>query len=425
MAQLILSVLFLDLCLFLHNSTLGNMKILLLVAITSPSFGTSIFGGMKRAFISLFEKKSEPAPNRYAACQRGGSTPSDAAYKNEKFTAISTGGNSDKPIKVYFVRHAESTWNAHSQKSILHQVGLETGLSLRASESLRADVTDAPLSAEGLKKVQEVAKELQPSSEGMCHEVPSSRCEDLKFLAGNPDAQAGRTAVFAVSNLRRAIMTALMVFENRLPNKLQDAALPKVSPIEKFHILSALQEITSNLDSALVSNPGDLPSLSFGTKDSDTCPFEKTEMEKLFDLSCNQGDENKRFSQSIPAGGELMGDSRFTDFCKWAHYQASKGATDLVLVGHSIWLRKFLQSHYSSTGENRNKKDFSDAAAIKSDLLKLSNEAIASFTLHISADGPCQVPPESFYLVRGEFHSRGLLGKTRFYWGKPEEKKGI
>lgn len=172
---------------------------------------------------------------------------------------------------------------------------------------------------------------------------------------------------FAVSNLRRAVMTALIVFKNRIPPpKIESTSQNQVNlqyePIEKMYVLSHLQEITKNTDSTPVTERNNIPwylqdlgwgggrreeetQLNLSTDDNSSlasiCPFKVDQMKDFFVLQCKTRDENK----SLREGSSGDKKARLVKFCEWARDMVSRNPPldTFVLTGHSIWIREFFR----------------------------------------------------------------------------------
>ena len=270
-------------------------------------------------------------------------------------------------VRIFFVRHAESTWNDYT-RSMAYQL----------IANRQAWLTDAHLSRKGLKGGLEVRDWLF-----------GAPCEtrDQCFLAGFPHEQdEQRRVVFATSNLRRAVMTTLIAFWNRLRPET-----PNQVPVSGIHTLSSLQEMVTNIDSQPVTPPKQLPYLTFG---NGRCPFQKEHMRNLFVTDCHIQDEN-----AAPA--EQRRDI-LADFCNWAARQTvAQEASDLVLVGHSIWIRKFFQRFLTHPGPRGPAE-----SALTSELHKMSNEAVLKFDLKFTETGSCEILPATAEFVRGQMSKR-------------------
>ena len=303
----------------------------------------------------------------------------------------------DKTLTVYFLRHAESTWNrftSQHSKLTTHEGWINENV---------PQLTDAHLSGKGIHGALEVRRWLE---NGPC-EDPQGADVDRCFLAGMT-RDPKRKVVFATSNLRRAQFTTMVAFAKRMPGIVAGA----VSKISSMHILSSMQEITSNIDSKPVTPNGEIPWLTF---ENEYCPFRLEDVRNFFVTQCDVQDENR---------AEVKRDT-LMDFCWWARQQAvngrpsvdpeelGTGITDLVLTGHSIWIREFFRrflpveqylpgrwARYYWWGQT----DLLMSAYSQ----KMSNEGIVKFQLRLPADGSCEIVPETAEFVRGGMENRWI-----------------
>ena len=274
----------------------------------------------------------------------------------------------EKTVRMFFIRHAESTWNDYTTTLASHLVA-----------NRQTWLTDAHLSKRGIEGVL-----------GVRDWLFGAPCEtaDQCFLAGKPrEEDEQRRVVFATSNLRRAILTTLIAFWDRITGR--------DNQITEIHTLSSLQEMVTNIDSTPVTPPKQLPYLTFG---NGNCPFVKQDMRNLFVTDCHIQDEN--------AAPEDQKRDILVDFCRWAaHRTVVENATDLVIVGHSIWIRKFFQRFLSAQAQVN-----AYEAGIRSKVHKMSNEAIVRFDLKFDANGACEIVPNTTQMVRGGMKKRfGLV----------------
>jgi hypothetical protein len=150
-----------------------------------------------------------------------------------------------------------------------------------------------------------------------------------------------------------------------------------------------------NTDSVPLNPPTDIPWLSFGGQDDSTCPFKLSEMKNLFKLDCDNKNENVKNNK-----GEMDVRTRLTDFCRWVHnkLQADRDITDLVITGHSMWIRQFFRM-------NAPKKTDETAQNMGDSKLKLTNNAIVQFDLTVGPND-CEIPKGKTYIIDGELTKR-------------------
>ena len=197
-------------------------------------------------------------------------------------------------------------------------------------------------------------------------------------------------SLFVTSNLRRAILTALIVFRDRI----KAAAAPK--KIDQIYIHSALQEDTRNADSTPITPADAIPYLAFDNE----CPYGLNDMKNLFEPVCGNKDENDVMWRAF------KGADRLERFCEWMGNKAAKEKPDnVVIVGHSIWVRKFFneftersKSWFTSTIEDE----------VMSSFKKLSNDGVLKFKVKFDPKGKkkCTILRGQTSLVNGKLQGR-------------------
>lgn len=278
---------------------------------------------------------------------------------------------------MFFIRHGESAWN---DRTVFQTV--------KDRISQPVEFRDTYLSKGGL----DGARKLQQW-------IFSDKCQrDQCFLSGRPfQEDADRRVLFAVSNLRRAILTALIAFEPRIKQSNKDLLM-----IRNMHVLNSLQEITKNIDSDAVTPPYSLPLLSF---DDAQCPFTQKRMADFFITECSEADNKD----------DRLSNSGLDSFCAWlremsvrgeptadASVQAldEDGVTDFVIAGHSMWLRKFFQNYIGKGAANPSE------SGIRSSTKVLSHEAVVKFEVDLPAEGGCTIVPGKTDIIYGGLKNR-------------------
>jgi hypothetical protein len=324
----------------------------------------------------------------YGSCQgysmEGDNPPhkGDASRRSERCDIRKPALKEDVFARVFFVRHAESTWNERGVwKTIKHKIW-----------TAPRRFFDAHLSEEGIAGAMELRDWI---FSGEC--LTADQC----FLRGTPyEDDQMRRVVFATSNLRRAILTALIAFHGRL-----DGTSEERLKIKHMYILSSLQETASNVDSTTVTPPNEIPYLTFSKSQ---CPFKLSSMDRLFITECSEEDNRQH---------RLSGKG-LERFCDWmrdmaidglpttdAHPAALRedGVTDFVLTGHSIWLREFFQKYLEGGGKNSLDKD------IASSTMKVANQSVVKFTVKFPMTGSCVIQSNTSELLHGELKKRYWL----------------
>jgi broad specificity phosphatase PhoE len=192
--------------------------------------------------------------------------------------------------EVYFVRHGESEWNV-LQKSEVHKKLASVFRDIQTNLKGDSSILDAPLSSRGVSQ----CKALRQVMESLLKE---------------------KDAAYVVSNLRRAIQTAIFGF----------AVDQRV-----FHVHSALQESTDKPDG-----------VSFWVPDNTETSIVSAEAENIevyLDLTHNYG--NKSLAKV---------NERLKTF---AEYVFDVDKRTLVVVGHSNFFRRFFERY--SSGLSRTK----------------------------------------------------------------------
>ena len=243
-------------------------------------------------------------------------------------------GAKDKRSKrVVFIRHGESEWN------LVFNVGSKIWVPFKAVAALvretllflRLDdgsvLYDSPLNESGLQQARDL------------DDVFAAFPPD-KAGAGDVAAMADRDAsVLATSNLRRAAQTVALGLRTRL----------ETHGDEKVHCLSALQEISTNIDTLSITPPHKPPVLP-------NVPSHLAAADR-FDVSGNSGNKLLR-------GNGLQ---RMQAFAEWAFKRPEE---TIVVGGHSLFFRSFFRE-FLPCGANPG--DARDS--------KIANGGVVAFTL--------------------------------------------
>ena len=222
-----------------------------------------------------------------------------------------------KTKKLLFLRHGESEWNLVFNKGPKPLIPFKlVAALLREFRMLVAldpgsVLFDSPLNMEGLEQAQELARALKGDAP-----LDGGDAADAEALRG------GGSAVICSSNMRRALQTAAVAFQ-------------RPQPPPRIHILSCLQEISTNVDTVALAAPGEAPLLPRVPPD--------LSFPKRFDASRNAGTKPLRGH-----GGE-----RLRAFCDWA---MARPESTIVVAGHSLWFQSFFREYLPAEAEHDGKR---------------------------------------------------------------------
>lgn len=225
--------------------------------------------------------------------------------------------NATKTKKLLFLRHGESEWNLIFNKGPkpLVPFKLVAALMREARMLLALDpgsvLFDSPLNMEGLEQAQELARVLKGDAP-----LDGGDAADAEALRGAGDC------VICSSNMRRALQTAAVAFQ-------------RPQPPPRIHVLSCLQEISTNIDTISLAAPGEAPLLPRVPPDL-AAP-------KRFDAAANAG--------SKPLRGH--GGERLRAFCDWA---MARPEPTIIVAGHSLWFQSFFREYLPADAEHDGKR---------------------------------------------------------------------
>ncbi|ETO28997.1 hypothetical protein RFI_08130 [Reticulomyxa filosa] len=217
--------------------------------------------------------------------------------------------------QLIVIRHAESTWNEVFNRSldwrwplrVLYVVAVECAIFVK-NDSL---FIDAPLSHVGINQAQKLQDHL--------FDRDSTELSTQELILRN-----GKGTLLVSSPLRRCIETLTVGLFPRL-NKGSD----------KVVLLSHLQELTGNVDGMSLCGACEIPPVSttirtYGRSKGRVENWEEWFAQRL-EPYYKQG-----FKPSL-----VRGDSRIHAFVEWLFSSACEAHANVVVSGHSLWLRHF------------------------------------------------------------------------------------
>lgn len=238
-----------------------------------------------------------------------------------------------KRMKVVFIRHGESEWNAVFNKGsklllpfrLVRALIREAFMFFNQTDSL---FIDSPLSDVGTDQAVELLTNLAAEPAGCIkpdsHKLPVAQLEKNDIVA-IMSGHAGKSCVVS-SILRRAISTGLMSLSPRLLKTDPD--------MDQVFLMTSLQEISRNIDTLTLTPAHKLPTIPAMEAASKTTGdlmalFYRTRLDKLY----NTG--NKTLKEKAI--------KRHEQFTKWVFDQ--NGVDCVIVCGHSLWFREFFKSY--------------------------------------------------------------------------------
>ena len=272
---------------------------------------------------------------------------------------------------MVFIRHGESLWNVvfnrskfppffmfRLVKSAIEEIVL---LVQGGRDSL---FYDSPLSDVGIKQATDLHHHIR---------LPTSAAESPRhaYFHKMLRFEVEEKPLLVSSNLRRALTTAALVFQERLR-----------ASEDRIVLLPQLQEISVNPDALSIMPPFQSPTLSaIETKTSNGEMLAKFYATRV-DPRLNSG--NKLAHQP--------GNFRLQGFVAWLFAQSNSG---VIAVGHSLWFLSFFREFLPATVTHPAKNK------------KLSNGAAVGFTIEklVLTDKTVvhRIVPDSITLVYGKF----------------------
>ena len=283
---------------------------------------------------------------------------------------------------IIFVRHGESTWNETFNKgdrsrlsfavffipNLIYALLVEFYLFV-AGHSEESWFFDSPLSAKGVRQATDLRRFLAKAEHTTAAENDIIDLMTGKTKATGTDndgSKASPAAQLCSSNLRRAISTVAIGFQDRMDKQMdQDPIL----------ILPCLQEISRNPDALSITPPRGEVVPSWTDK-----AISGFDYRRIF----NQQVDTKLHNGNKPVSSNGL--KRMNEFAAIVFDQIEKDT--IIVGGHSLWFRSFFRTFLPRDFEHVSKKK------------KLINGGVAAFTL-------CKVTSDTGDKVRGR---RGAVG---------------
>eukprot|EP00189_Rhodosorus_marinus_P011449 CAMPEP_0184746602 /NCGR_PEP_ID=MMETSP0315-20130426/9132_1 /TAXON_ID=101924 /ORGANISM="Rhodosorus marinus, Strain UTEX LB 2760" /LENGTH=356 /DNA_ID=CAMNT_0027219257 /DNA_START=91 /DNA_END=1161 /DNA_ORIENTATION=- len=253
--------------------------------------------------------------------------------------------------KIVFCRHGESEWN------LVFNKGFGPSFLVRLSNALIREIMliptrdsifiDSSLSDEGLAQVAELRKFVSSPNAPVFLREPNS-------------------STLVTSNLRRAIETGSIAFQNRIAKSS-----------EQMRLLSSLQEMSRNVDASALAEAGKIPDLTVVLANIDSKAFDPV---KVYDATGNNG------NKPLKSNGLI----RMKEFCDWSLH---KQADNVIVVagGHSLWFRNFFRAYLPERTDYIGKNK------------KIVNCGVVSFDLVEDESGCVMIDPNSLNELYGGY----------------------
>lgn len=266
---------------------------------------------------------------------------------------------------VIFVRHGESTWNDTFNKGDRSKSSFLLGFLPNLIKALYYEIYffvsgqeneswffDSPLSEKGRGQALGIQTFLREMT-NLEYESPREQ-EMLKILMGQVESQ------LVSSNLRRAISTMAIGFQQRLEDSNNSNNDEKKKKKDTLLIIPQLQEMSRNPDAQCIT-----PAKTDKMRLSWTDP---TELQPLYD-SC--------IDTRLHSGNKAVdsnGLERMRDFCRVLFEETGESA--VVAGGHSLYFRNFFKTFLPHSVDHISKrKKIKNGGCVGFTLLRIPNEA--------------------------------------------------
>lgn len=190
-------------------------------------------------------------------------------------------------------------------------------------------------------------------------------------------------SIVASSILRRAISTGFIALS---PRFLKTAQVK-----DKVHVMTALQEISRNVDTLSLTPKQSSPLIPAGEAKLKhmgdlLAHFYRTRFDK------RQNDGNKSF--------KLKAIKRQEKFANWVLGQQAQ-TNCVIVLGHSIWFREFFKSYLPKSSKHVAKT------------AKMVNCGVVAFDFYKDSKNVYRIPENSVKVIHGGFEDKSKKGKTK------------
>ncbi|KAF4661411.1 hypothetical protein FOL46_005747 [Perkinsus olseni] len=226
--------------------------------------------------------------------------------------------------RIIFLRHGESMWNVVFNKGFgpsfpvrLVKCSVKEAELLPTADSL---YWDSPISPDGIQQSLRLLSWIEENKKSNKY---------ARLLAGDDHEH---TSVMASSNLRRAVSTGMIALSARL---LRGEEAPSAGGHrqEQIYVMSALQEVTRNVDGFALTPKKGVPGPSF-VEVADPKIKDVVDFYAEHKLNGTFNDGSKPLSSN--------GLARFREFCDWCFNSSVARDVDCVVaIGHSLYFREF------------------------------------------------------------------------------------
>jgi broad specificity phosphatase PhoE len=294
-------------------------------------------------------------------------------------------GNTKK--RIIFIRHGESLWNEAFNGSkrpdkFLYQTMKAFIGEIILFPEFDSVLIDSPLNETGFAQAKALGRALSSYPKGRLEEVTPELDRDIAALRGDEN---GPSSVIVSSNLRRATQTAVVALWDRL----RPAAGSGDSFSEEIKVLSALQEVSRNVDTLSLAGDGMAVPLQ-GVANALNID-ESTDFGELLNSKDSHGNK--------PVFG--TGLQRLESFCEWAHNQEEEV---IICAGHSLWFKHFFNTYLPKSAAGHDALD-----------CKMKNGGCVAFDLERGKVGDVFVNRASadITIVEGGFDNKKKKSKAK------------